>query len=161
MSRKKKILWAILVLLIIIQFFRPERNSGSAASANDISHFTTVSPELQKVLSTSCYDCHSDHTDYPWYTNIQPVGWWLNNHVEEGKQEINFSQFNTYRIKRKMRKFHEIVEMVEEKEMPLNTYLWIHKDAKLNESQTKLLIDWAKENENMLELQYPDSITKK
>ena len=128
---------------------------------NDITHSTTVSPEVKKLLEVSCYDCHSDHTEYPWYTNIQPVGWWLDHHVDEGTHEINFSQFNSYGVKRKMRKFHEIVEMIEEKEMPLNTYLWIHGDSKLDESQTKLLIDWASANQKMLEEQYPDSVSKK
>ncbi|MEO5642888.1 MAG: heme-binding domain-containing protein [Bacteroidia bacterium] len=161
MSRKKKIFYSLLAILIVIQFFRPERNSGNAASPNDIAHYTTVSPELKNIMAVSCNDCHSDHTDYPWYTNIQPVGWWLNNHVKDGKEEINFSQFNSYRVKRKMRKFHEIAEMIEEKEMPLNTYLWIHKDAKLTDSQAKLLMDWANDNEKMLELQYPDSVSKK
>ncbi|MDQ3109629.1 MAG: heme-binding domain-containing protein [Bacteroidota bacterium] len=146
---------------MIIQFFRPEKNSGNAESPNDIAHFTAVSPELKNILETSCNNCHSDHTEYPWYTNIQPVGWWLNDHVKEGTDELNFSQFNTYRVKRKMKKFHEIAEQVEEKEMPLNTYLWMHGNAKLNESQAKLLVNWAKENEKLLMEQYPDSINTK
>jgi hypothetical protein len=160
-AKKKQIFISLLTLLIIIQFIRPDRNSGNAASSNDITHFTTVSPEVKSILEVSCYDCHSDHTEYPWYTNIQPVGWWMNDHVEEGKREINFSQFNSYRIKRKMRKFHEIAEQVEEKEMPLNSYLWIHKNAKLTASQAKLLIDWANQNQKILEEQYPDSVMNK
>ncbi len=161
MSLKKKILFGILAAFIVIQFIRPERNSGNAASPNDIAHATTVPPEIKSILTTSCNDCHSDHTEYPWYTNIQPVGWWLNHHVEEGKAEINFSQFNTYGVKRRIKKFHEIAEMIEEKEMPLNSYLWIHGNAKLDESQTKTLLTWANENQKMLEEQYPDSVMRK
>jgi hypothetical protein len=157
---KKKILFGLLIVFIIIQFFRPARNSGSAYSANDITHFTEVSPEVKSILEKSCYDCHSDHTDYPWYTNIQPVGWWMNHHVNEGKREVNFSQFNSYRIKRKMRKFHEIAEQLEEDEMPLNSYLWIHRDAKLDDAEKKLIMDWANENEKKLADQYPDSVIK-
>lgn len=161
MSLKKKILFGILIAFIGIQFFRPERNSGSATSPNDIAHATTVSPEIKSIMATSCNDCHSDRTEYPWYTNIQPVGWWLNHHVEEGKAEINFSQFNTYGVKRKIKKFHEIAEMIEEKEMPLNTYLWIHGNSKLNDSQSKSLLAWANENQRILEEQYPDSAIAK
>lgn len=161
MSLKKKILYALLLAFIAIQFFRPERNSGNAESENDIAHFTAVSPEIKSIMTTSCNDCHSDHTEYPWYTNIQPVGWWLEHHVDEGKAEINFSQFNTYGVKRKIKKFHEIAEMIEEKEMPLNTYLWMHGNAKLSESQSKSLLAWANENQKMLEEQYPDSVMKK
>lgn len=161
MAKKKQIAIVLLIAFIIIQFFRPTRNSGSADSPNDITHFTAVSAEVKSVLEKSCYDCHSDHTDYPWYTNIQPVGWWMNDHVNEGKREVNFSQFNSYRIKRKMRKFHEIAEQLEEDEMPLNSYLWIHHDAKLDDAQKKLIVDWAKENQQKLEEQYPDSVTRK
>ena len=161
MKLKKKILIGLLIVLVIIQFLRPSRNSGNAYGANDITHYTAVSPEVKSVLEKSCYDCHSDHTDYPWYTNIQPVGWWMTRHVNQGKQEVNFSQFNSYRIKRKLRKFHEISEQVDENEMPLNSYLWIHHDAKLNEAEKKLIIDWADENYKKLAEQYPDSVPKK
>jgi exonuclease VII small subunit len=85
----------------------------------------------------------------------------MNHHVNEGKREVNFSQFNSYRIKRKMRKFHEIAEQLEEDEMPLNSYLWIHRDAKLNDAEKKLIMDWANENEKKLAEQYPDSVPQK
>lgn len=158
LDKKKQIGIFLLIVFIVIQFIRPEKNSGIAANANDIEHYTKVSPEVKKVLQTSCYDCHSDHTEYPWYTNIQPVGWWLNHHVEEGKAEINFSQFKKYGIRRQIRKFEEVSEMVTEGEMPLNTYLWIHGDAKINPEQKKALLDWANFNYDSLVKLYPDSV---
>src|ERR1041385_4701794 len=112
-AKKKQIGIALLVLLIIIQFIRPGKNNGIASSQNDITHFTAVSPQVKTILETSCYDCHSNHTDYPWYNNIQPVAWWLANHVNKGKREINFSEFNSYRIRRKIRKFYEIAEQLQ------------------------------------------------
>ena len=159
-AKKKQIGIALLVLLIIIQFIRPGKNNGIASSQNDITHFTAVSPQVKTILETSCYDCHSNHTDYPWYNNIQPVAWWLANHVNKGKREINFSEFNSYRIRRKIRKFYEIAEQLQDNEMPLNSYLWIHGNAKLNSTQKKLLMDWANQNYDSLAKIYPDSVPK-
>lgn len=160
LAKKKQIGIILLLFFFIIQFIRPERNSVIANNGNDISHFTSVSPEVKTILETSCYDCHSDHTNYPWYTNIQPVGWWLNDHVNEGKEEVNFSQFKKYRIKRQIRKFEEIADQLKEDEMPLNTYLWIHGNAKLSDVQKKELSDWANSNYDSLAKRYPDSIPK-
>lgn len=160
-AQKKKIFIVLLAVIILIQFIRPERNMGSSLSPSDITHATSVPQEVQTILTKSCFDCHSDHTEYPWYTNIQPVGWFLAGHVTDGKKEINFSQFNTYSIRRKIKKYHEIEDEIQEGEMPLDSYLWIHGDAVLNPTQKKLVIDWAIENRMALEKQYPDSIPKK
>ena len=161
LARKKQIGIFLLIVFVVIQFIRPERNSGMAANANDITNYTKVSPEVKNILQTSCFDCHSDHTEYPWYTNIQPVGWWLNHHVEEGKGEINFSQFKQYGIRRQIRKFEEVSEMITEGEMPLNSYLWIHGDAKLDAGQKKALLDWANLNYDSLVKLYPDSVKRR
>ncbi|MBI3259179.1 MAG: heme-binding domain-containing protein [Ignavibacteriae bacterium] len=160
-AQKKKILYVLLAAAVLVQFFRPIRNLGSSSSPQDITHTTSVPSDVQAILTKSCYDCHSDHTEYPWYANIQPIGWWMTDHINEGKQELNFSQFNTYSISRKMRKFHHIEEEVEEGEMPLDSYLWIHGNAELSPTQKKLVIEWAIENRMVLEKQYPDSIPKK
>lgn len=158
---KKKILWGIAGIVVALQFFRPERNLGNATSPNDIAHATAVPQQVQSILTASCFDCHSDHTEYPAYTNIQPVGWWMADHIIEAKKELNFSQFNTYSIMRKMKKYREIEEQIEESEMPLDSYLWIHGEAELSPPQKKLVVDWAIENRMILEKQYPDSIPKK
>lgn len=141
---KKKILIAIVVILLISQFIQPARNNGSAETPADITHVTPVPDSIMSLLKASCYDCHSDYTKYPWYSSITPINWWLNNHVEEGKRELNFSTIASATFKRKARKMKEIAEQVEKHEMPMDSYLWIHNEAKLNESQRKMLIDWAK-----------------
>ena len=97
------------------------------------------------ILQTSCFDCHSNYTNYPWYTNIQPIGWWLNHHVDEGKEELNFSEFESYSLKRKLHKLEEIKEMVEEGEMPLSSYTLIHGDTKLSPEQKEILYTWVTE----------------
>ena len=140
----KKIALGLLVLFILLQFYRPARNRSAAAQPNDISQVYPVPANIQTILDKSCNDCHSNNTNYPWYTEIQPVGIWTQNHVNEGKEELNFSEFKTYTAKRQAKKMHEVVEMIEENEMPLNSYLWIHGDAKLNAEEKTSLIAWAK-----------------
>jgi hypothetical protein len=139
----KKIALVLLAILVIIQFIRPERNTSTEIAATDISKHFTVPEPVQAILNRSCNDCHSNNTDYPWYTNIQPVGWWLQNHVNDGKKELNFSEFGNYPAKRQHHKLEEVAEQVKEGHMPLNSYLWMHGDAKLNEADKKVLLDWS------------------
>lgn len=146
MSKKKKFLYLLIIIFIIIQFIRPERNLGKRETENTI----FVSNEVGQILQTSCFDCHSNYTVYPWYTNIQPIGWWLNHHVNEGKDELNFSEFETYSLKRKLHKLEEIKEMVDENEMPLPSYLWIHGDAELTAEQKDVISKWVVETRGYL-----------
>lgn len=141
----KKILLGLLILFVIIQAIRPVRNTGNAFTDRDIAHTVRISDSVQGILQRSCYDCHANHTNYPWYANINPVGFWLADHVKEGKKELNFSEFGTYSKKRAMHKMEEIVKQLQKKEMPLESYLLIHGDAKLSEAEENLLILWASE----------------
>jgi hypothetical protein len=141
---RTKILIGIIIFLVLIQFIQPSHNNGTAEAATDITHTIPVPDTVMSLLKVSCYDCHSNHTEYPWYSKITPVNWWLNNHINEGKRELNFSTFSTGSFKRKDKKLKEIDEQVNKHEMPLDSYLWIHKDAKLNDAQRKLIIDWTK-----------------
>lgn len=140
---KKKILWGVVILMVVIQFFRPGRNEGEAYGANDITKVVSTPAEVKSILEKACNDCHSDHTDYPWYTNIQPVGWWMANHVNDGKRHLNFSQFNTYKLTRKIHKLEETAEQVKEGEMPMSSYTWMYAAAKLSDAEKETLINWA------------------
>ena len=140
----KRILLALLIVFIIAQFIRPPHNNGIAASSTDITHAVPLTDSIMGILKTACYDCHSNNTNYPWYSKITPVNWWLNNHINEGKRELNFSIFSNYSYRRKSKKLEEIAETVEKHQMPLDSYLWIHKEAELNDAQRKMIIDWAK-----------------
>jgi hypothetical protein len=138
----KKILLILLVVLIIAQFIQPPKNNGAVATSNDITNSVQVPDSVMALLKAACYDCHSNTTRYPWYSKITPVNWWLYNHINEGKHHLNFSEFTgTYR--RKMRKLEESGELTEKHEMPINSYLWIHKDADLTDGQRKLIVDWT------------------
>lgn len=146
MPLKKKILLGVLLVLVVIQFIRPAKNDGIADSPADITRAVTVPSDIKNILVASCYDCHSNHTEHRWYENIQPLGWWIGHHIKEGKEELNFSEFNAYSPKRKKHKLDELVETVEKHEMPLNSYLWAHSEARLSAEQQKALTDWAKES---------------
>lgn len=142
---KKKILGVIVIIFVGIQFIRPERNESAGITANDISQHYHVPTRVQEILQRACNDCHTNNTIYPWYTNIQPVGWWMQHHVDEGKRALNFNKFGTYAPKKQDHKMEEVIEMVEQDEMPLNSYLWIHRNAQLSAADKKALIDWAKQ----------------
>lgn len=127
------------------------KNQGPAVGPKDITHVVQVPDTVLSVLRKSCYDCHSDSTNYPWYDQVAPVSWWIGNHVKEGKRELNFSQFATYTTKRQGKKLDETAEQVEKGEMPIGSYTFIHRDAALNKEQSKLLIDWAKASQKSIE----------
>lgn len=139
----KKIAGILLLILIGIQFIRPERNESAVIGASDITQLYFVPHDIREMLQRACYDCHSNNTHYPWYANIQPVGWWMSMHIEDGKESLNFSEFGTYSPKDQDHVMDEIVEVLSNGEMPLPSYLTMHGEAKLFED-TAVLIDWAK-----------------
>ncbi len=140
----KKILLVLLILFVIAQFFGPEKNSGDMASIAAFEAETKPSDDVKIILKNACYDCHSDVTRYPWYNNITPVNYWLNHHIEEGKEHFNVSKWEGNSVKRKDHKFEELIEEVEKGAMPLDSYTWTHGDAKLTDAQIKTLVNWAK-----------------
>jgi hypothetical protein len=163
----KKIIKPIALVLfaafIIIQFFRPEKNiqATDGPSANDISTVYPVPKEVAAILQTSCYDCHSNNTHYPWYANLQPVAWWLEDHIKEGKKEINFSEFASYRIGRQYKKFEEINKQIEEGEMPLESYTLIHTETKLSAEQKAIIKNWVNSSRDSIKEHYPEDSLKR
>lgn len=160
----KKITLALLGILLILQFIRPEKNihPEPGATEKDISTLYPVPDPVKSILKTSCADCHSNNTRYPWYARIQPLGWWLNHHVEEGKEELNFNEFAAYRPRRQYHKLEEIIEQVNEGEMPLKSYTLIHREAKLSETQRQQIAGWANALLDSMRARYPaDSLRKK
>ena len=143
----KKILKIAVVVLVgafaIAQFIRPNFSNPPIVPGETLEDSTAVPAEVQMIMSRSCNDCHSNKTLYPWYSQISPFNWFLADHIEEGRNEMNFSVWNTYTPKRKLKKLDEMREQIETGEMPLPSYLWIHRDAILSEEQSKLIRDWA------------------
>jgi len=159
----KKILLGVVAILVLIQFVHPEKNESDDQTHN-ISTKYAVPSDVQHLLAVSCNDCHSNKTVYPWYNNIQPVAWMLNHHVTDGKRHLNFSTFTELPIAVQNHKLGEIVETVEEKEMPDGSYtlLGLHKEANLTPEQRELIINWAKTQMDTLKATYPaDSLKMK
>lgn len=142
-KRLKNILLGLLILFVIVQFIRPEKNKGLAGTDKAITHFVQVPDTVKSILKVSCYDCHSNHTNYPWYSEISPVSLWLANHVKKGKAELNFSDFSQYTARRQKNKLTSIAEQVEGQEMPLKSYLLLHGNARLSAGQIQLIKDWV------------------
>jgi hypothetical protein len=149
-KRLRLVARALVFLLVVIQFFHPEQNLGSSGGPNGIATRFAVPAEMHTLLANACYDCHSNHTRYPWYARVQPVGWWLNHHVCEAKGELNFSEFGAYTAKRCARKLDAIVHEVEQGDMPLRSYAWMHPEARLTAVQRKLITDWAESLHNKI-----------
>ncbi|SKB64166.1 Haem-binding domain-containing protein [Soonwooa buanensis] len=144
-SRIKKISIAIiLILFIAIQFFDVMPNYVAETSKNAIEKHYSVPQNVQQILKTSCYDCHSNNTVYPWYSKVQPVKWWLANHINDGKRHLNFDKFGTYPKDKKLQKLDEVAETVNADEMPLSSYTVIHTQAKLSAEQKSLIQSWVK-----------------
>lgn len=162
MKIAKRIVLILLVVLIIIQFFHPKKNLSTEKSPDNISAVYHVPANVESILNKACNDCHSNDTRYPWYNNIQPVAWWLDNHISEGKRELNFDEFKTYRPARQYNKLKEVVEQVKEGEMPLGSYTIIHTDAKLTDQEKSTLVNWAESIRNIMKEKYPaDSLVRK
>ena len=138
----KKITIAIILILIVCQFFRIDKTIKPFDATKDFLALNGANEELSAILKTSCYDCHSNQPNYPWYTNIAPVSWWIKHHINEGSHHLNFSEWGNYKSKRQDHKLEECVEMIEEDEMPMTSYTVMHGNAKLSDNQKKLLIDW-------------------
>tara|TARA_R110000765_G_scaffold56876_3_gene112002 strand:- start:496 stop:990 length:495 start_codon:yes stop_codon:yes gene_type:complete len=152
----KKIAIALAIILIVIQFIRPEKNiSGNETFAIQTKY--NLPNDVENILQVSCYDCHSNTTKYPWYSNVQPAAWFLADHVNDGKKHLNFSEFTNMPLFVQNHKLEETKEMVEEKEMPLPsyTYFGLHPEANLTDAQRQKIIDWADSQMNYLKQTYP------
>ena len=157
----KTIGWLLLIALVVIQFFHPKKNIHEGDQPNAISKKFLVSADVRIILDKACMDCHSNNTRYPWYNNIQPVAWWLNNHVIDGKKELNFDEYINRRPRFQYRRMEQTIDLVKKGEMPLDSYTWTHKDAILSEEEKTKLFDWAQSVMDSLKMQYPiDSLKR-
>lgn len=159
----KKITLGLVAVLVLIQFIPVEKNESNDTEF-DITKSYNVPDNVSMILKGACNDCHTNLTRYPWYSNIQPVKYMLADHVNEGKEHLNFSTFTKIPLRVQNHKFEEIIEMVEKKEMPLEsyTYFGLHPEANLTDDDRKVLIDWAKEQMSILAATYPaDSLKMK
>lgn len=140
----KKMLVVLLVAFIIIQFFPIDKTNPPVDAGMDFLKIKHTPEPIAKIITTSCYDCHSNESKYPWYSNIAPASWFLQNHIKEGRKHLNFSTFAMYEPKRQIKKMEECVELIEKHEMPLESYYIGHQDAKITDIQRQELIKYFK-----------------
>ena len=134
----------LLVGFVGIQFVPTDLNQSDTVPKTDFLLVNNSQENISALLQESCYDCHSNNTEYPWYNKVQPVAWFLEDHINEGKEELNFNEWDAYSNRRKNSKLKSIISQVKDDEMPLASYTLIHKDAKLSNSEKTLIIDYMK-----------------
>ena len=150
MNFTNKILLAIGIIFIAIQFIQPAHNENGRISATDISKISSIPDSVYSILNNACYDCHSNNTSYPWYSNIQPMGWLMANHIKQGKEALNFSEFGSYSPRKQLSKLNGIANSIKDDIMPLSSYKLMHKNARLSANEKTLLINWAKQSKDSL-----------
>lgn len=135
----------LLVVFVGIQFIPTNRNQSEEVPPTDFMVVNNVPREVKSILMVSCYDCHSNNTRYPWYHKVQPMSWYLEGHVEDGKEELNFSEFGSYSNRMQKAKLRSILSQVEDGEMPLSSYTLLHNEAKLTAEEKQILMKWIEE----------------
>lgn len=142
----RKTLIVLFVAFVAVQFIRPPKPAPTQLSLSQDLFAQHPPPEhVKQILTSACYDCHSNQTHYPWYAQIQPAAWFLQKHIEEGKHALNFSEFGKLSPKRARKKLESCIDAVAEHEMPLKSYTLIHHEARLTETQIKDFVAWAEE----------------
>lgn len=158
----KKILLVLLFGLIVIQFIHPKRNKAEGPQPNYIGNAHAVPDDVKAILAKACNDCHSNNTVYPWYAKTQPLHWWLDNHIRDGKKHLNYDEYTNKSLRYQFHKMEETVEMVKDGAMPLDSYTWTHKDAILTATEKDKLIGWANAVMDTMRSKYPiDSLIRK
>jgi hypothetical protein len=141
-----KILKLIAIIALVafagIQFVPTERNQNYTVPSTDFMLVNTVPEAIQNKLQVSCYDCHSNNTQYPWYNKVQPVAWLLEEHIKEGKAELNFNEWDSLSNRRKKSKLRSIIKQIESGEMPMDSYTIIHRDATFSETEKQEIIQY-------------------
>ena len=140
----------LLVAFVGIQFIPTTRNQSDMVPETDFMLVNNVPENIQNKLQVSCYDCHSNNTQYPWYNKVQPVAWFLEDHIKEGKAELNFNEWDSLSSRRKASKLRSIIKQIENGEMPLDSYTFIHRDARFSEAEAEEIINWVTQLKNSL-----------
>jgi hypothetical protein len=140
----KRYVWILLGVFLMAQAIRPSRTLEAVDQSSDLIAVTHPSAEVEGILRTACYDCHSGQPRYPWYVNITPVNWWLQSHIDEGREHFDVSAWGMITEKKRSHWAEEALEMVQEGEMPLNSYTWTHADARLSDAQRQQLVAFFK-----------------
>ncbi|MCB0473322.1 MAG: heme-binding domain-containing protein [Flavobacteriaceae bacterium] len=146
----KKVIWIILLILIGLQFIPVDKPQVTGNNPNDLLSVVSVPDTVADILKNSCYDCHSNQTIYPWYSHVAPVSWLVAKDVREGREHVNFSNWQVLELTKKAERLENMIDEIKDGEMPMSIYTAIHQDARLSEEQQKLIIDWINDYGNSL-----------
>lgn len=141
----KKVGIILTIAVIVLQLFRGSEPRTEPVSINDLIVSENVSDEVAVILKEACYDCHSMQTEYPWYTYVTPVSWFVFDHVRHGRGELNFSDWASFDKESKLHILKDVGKEVSKNKMPLDSYVSMHSEANLTPEQRKLIEDWAQE----------------
>ena len=134
-----------------MQFIRPVQNTSEKHTQSNFSQHLYAPANVEEILKKSCYDCHSNNTYYPWYVNIQPIGWLMASHIKDGKAELNFDEFGNYPSRRQFSKLKAIAGSVRDATMPIKSYTWMHSNSKLLPENKALIIEWTLKTKDSIE----------
>jgi hypothetical protein len=139
----KFIVIGAVVIFLGLQFIRPARTNPAVDTSQTMEAHLQLTPQAKEILDRSCRDCHSNQTEWPWYTNVAPLSWWITDHVNGGRTHLNLSEWAKLDKDRQSKKLQQICDEVEDGAMPLSSYLPMHPKAKLSEQDKKTLCDWT------------------
>jgi len=152
MKAANKILIALAGVFIAIQFIPSGMPENKPEEKNSIVHSNLIAGPVLEQIRKSCFDCHSNQVQFPWYSKLAPSSWLLANHIREGRSNLNFSEWENYSNREKTGLLEEIKDEVSSGKMPPKSYLLIHRNAKLNTEEISALLKWAdKETAKILE----------
>jgi len=140
----KKYYWILLVVLVAIQFVRIDKSNPEIIATNDLITMTQAPADIANILKVACYDCHSNETTYPWYTNVAPISWWIKKHIDAGRNKVNYSEWGSYAAHQRKTKLEESYEITERGDMPIIFYKAVHTDAWISQEQRSALVEWLK-----------------
>ncbi len=142
MKRIRKAIILTFIVLVGIQFIPTTRNQSNEILPSDFLLVTEAPQNISKMIKSACYDCHSNNTIYPWYNKLQPISWFLEDHIQEGKEELNFSTYDEYSKRKKKSKLKSILSQIKDDEMPPSSYKIMHRDANLSKEEKDILMNW-------------------
>jgi len=158
----KKIMLVLLIALIAIQFIHPKKNKAEGAQPNNIGNAFPIPADVKTIMAKACYDCHTNNTRYPWYAKLQPIHWWMDGHIRDAKKAVNFDEYTNRPLRYQYHKMEETIEMVKEGKMPIKSYKWTHKDARLTTEERTKITSWAESVMDSMKAKYPiDSLIRK
>lgn len=147
----KKITLSGIAFFLLMQLYQPARNIDyGPVTPMHFSRTFSAPAKVQTILQTSCFDCHSNNTNYPWYSYVQPVRLFLDGHINEGKENLNFSEFGTYSKRKQRSKLDRMIKQIQSDEMPLDSYTIIHKKAILTKKSKAVLLNWMKKKSDSI-----------